>query len=220
MPEKINLYYSHDPMCSFCWAFRPVWAEILKKLAKTNPEIGITYIMGGLAPDSDEPMPEDVRRKVQAAWQYIEQNIPGARFNYDFWRLQQPRRSTYPSCRAVIATRMLDAGLEEKMILAIQQAYYLNAQNPSDEDTLVACAESIGLDRAQFTQALHSTACEQAFEQDRMLSRDLGIGGFPSLVITRGNSRFNIPVDYNSAETVLDKLYESIALLRPLPSTP
>ncbi len=213
MPEKINLFYSHDPMCSFCWAFRPVWAEVQKSLAKRNPEIEIINIMGGLAPDSDEPMPEDVKRKVQAAWQYIEQNIPGTQFNYDFWRLQQPRRSTYPSCRAVITARMLDAGLEGKMILAIQQAYYLNAQNPSDEDTLLACAESIGLDGAQFTGALHSAACEQAFEQDRMLSRNLGVGGFPSLVITRGNSRFNIPVDYTNAETVLDKLYEAITLL-------
>lgn len=213
MPEKITLFYSHDPMCSFCWAFRPVWAEIQKSLAKRNPEIEIINIMGGLAPDSDEPMPEDVKRKVQAAWQYIEQNIPGTQFNYDFWHLQQPRRSTYPSCRAVVAARMLDAGLEGKMILAIQQAYYLNAQNPSDEDTLLACAESIGLDGAQFTRALHSAACEQAFEQDRMLSRNLGVGGFPSLVIAHGNSRFNIPVDYTNAETVLDKLYEAIALL-------
>jgi putative protein-disulfide isomerase len=108
---------------------------------------------------------------------------------------------------------MLDAGLEEKMILAIQQAYYLTAQNPSDEDTLVACAESIELDGAQFTSVLLSAACELAFEQDRMQSRNLGIGGFPSLIIARGDSRFNIPVDYTNAETVLDKLYEAIDLL-------
>lgn len=214
MPEKIKLFYSHDPMCSFCWAFRPIWVEIQKNLAKRNPEIEIINIMGGLAPDSEEPMPENVKRKVQAAWQYIEQNIPGTHFNYDFWRLQQPRRSTYPACRAVIATRMLDSGLEGKMILAIQQAYYMHAQNPSDEDTLVACAESIGLDGALFTRALHSAACEQAFEQDRIHSRNLGIGGFPSLVIARGNSQFSIPVDYNNAAKVLDKLYEAIAVLQ------
>jgi len=173
--------------------------------------------MGGLAPDSDEPMPEEVRNRVRATWQYIEQNIPGTRFNHDFWSLQNPRRSTYPACRAVIATKMLDAGLnyelEEQMILAIQQAYYMNAQNPSNEDTLISCAESIGLDGIAFTKTLRSVECNQAFEQDRALSRSLGIHSFPSLVITRGNSRFNIPVDYNSASMVLDKLFEAISLL-------
>ncbi len=225
MPDKTRLYYSHDPMCSFCWAFRPVWDEIKSNLEKRTPEIEIINVMGGLAPDSDEPMPDEVRSKVRAAWQYIEQNIPGTQFNYDFWNLQKPRRSTYPACRAVIATKILDArlngginggingGLEEQMILAIQQAYYMNAQNPSNEDTLISCAETIGLDGIAFTQTLHSAECHQAFEQDRALSGSLGIGGFPGLVIARGNSRFNIPVDYNSASTVLDRLFEAISLL-------
>ena len=213
MPNLTRLYYSHDPMCSFCWAFRPVWAEIQSTLADKKPDIEIISILGGLAPDSDEPMPEEVKHRVRAAWQYIEQNIPGTQFNYDFWHLQKPRRSTYPSCRAVIAVRILDPGLEATMVMAIQHAYYKEAQNPSDENTLVACAESIGLDATQFTQTLHSQACVQIFEQDRMRSHSLGIGGFPSLVITRGNSQFAIPVDYTDATAVLNKLSEAVSLL-------
>ena len=109
MSNPTRLYYSHDPMCSFCWAFRPVWAKIQSTLADKKPDIEIISILGGLAPDSDAPMPEDVKNRVKAAWQYIEQNIPGTQFNYDFWGLQQPRRSTYPACRAVIATKLLEA---------------------------------------------------------------------------------------------------------------
>ena len=47
---------------------------------------------------------------------------------------------------------MLDEQLEDAMILAIQKAYYLQALNPSNEDTLVGCAESIGLDRFVTTE--------------------------------------------------------------------
>ena len=212
MSDQTRLYYSHDPMCSFCWAFRPVWTEIQSTLADIKPDIEIISILGGLAPDSDEPMSEEVKKRIRSAWQYIEQNIPGARFNYDFWRLQKPRRSTYPACRAVIAVRLLDSTLEAAMVLAIQHAYYMNAQNPSDENTLVACAKSIGIEAAQFTQTLHSRACAQTFEQDRMLSHSLGVSGFPSLVITRANSQFAIPVDYSNAEMILDKLNEAMAL--------
>ena len=40
----------------------------------------------------------------------------------------------------------------DAMIFAIQQAYYLNAKNPSDIDVLTECAVSIGLDADTFLQ--------------------------------------------------------------------
>jgi putative protein-disulfide isomerase len=55
-----------------------------------------------------------------------------------------PRRSTYAACRAVIAARRQNPGYEEKMILAIQQAYYLEARNPADSHTLIELASEIG----------------------------------------------------------------------------
>lgn len=213
MNEKTALYYGHDPMCSFCWAFHPAWSQIKTELANQFPHIELVYTMGGLAPDSDQPMPEDLRQKLIATWRYIQQHIPGTRFNYDFWTSQQARRSTYPSCRAVMAIKILKPDLEDQMILTIQHAYYLNAQNPSNEDTLVKCAESIGLDATQFTETIRSQECDQAFAVDRELSAELGISSFPTLVLSRGNNRFRIPIDYNSASNVLDKLAEAQALL-------
>ena len=213
MTESIRLYYSHDPMCSFCWGFRPEWKKLRGLLRDQYPNIELVYIMGGLAPDSDEPMPMAMQDKLQATWHYIEERIPGTHFNFDFWRLQQPRRSTYPACRAVMAAKMLEQELEEPMILAIQKAYYLEALNPSNEDTLINCAESIGLDPHRFREVLRSEACDQAFTNDRHLSRSLGISSFPSLVIAAGQRRFNIPVNYNNARGMLLQIEEVIPLL-------
>ncbi len=219
MPKTIRLYYGHDPMCSFCWGFRPEWKKLQTLLRERYPDLELVYIMGGLAPDSDEPMPADMQDKLQATWKYIEERIPGTRFNFDFWRLQQARRSTYPACRAVMAAKMLNAELEATMILAIQKAYYLQALNPSNEDTLVGCAESIGLDPSRFTEVLRSEACEQAFAGDRELSHNLGISSFPSLVLTHDHDRFNIPVNYNNAKAMLKQIEEVLPLLRGKLST-
>lgn len=213
MSENITLYYAHDPMCSFCWAFRPTWTRVKHELAKTNPEIRIHYLLGGLAPDSDEPMPEDVKATVRNAWHYIETHIPGTHFNHDFWTTQQPRRSTYPSCRAVCAAKIMNPELEDDMILAIQQAYYLNAQNPSDHDTLIQCAESIGLDRTIFSDTLLSETCEQAFKEEMQFTRSIGINGFPGIVLAKGNSRFSVPIEYNRVDTLLNSLRQIAALL-------
>jgi len=213
MSEPLTLYYAHDPMCSFCWAFRPVWTDVQSRLKASLPEIQIRYLLGGLAPDSNDAMPGEVQTKVRAAWRYIETNIPGTRFNHDFWETQQPRRSTYPSCRAVYAVKMRVPSLEDAMIQAIQQAYYLNAKNPSNADTLIECATSIGLDAGTFVSSFENPQCESGFRGEMAFSRSIGISSFPSIVLTRGKSRFNVPIEYNDADLLLESLRQTAALL-------
>ena len=149
------LYYVHDPMCSWCWAFRPVWSALTRDLpAGIRPQ----RLLGGLAPDTREPMPQQMRDKISAIWQQIQQMLPATEFNHDFWQRCTPRRSTYPACRAVISARNQGAGFEEPMILAIQRAYYLEARNPSEEETLAELAEAIGLDGDEFVRDLNAAA--------------------------------------------------------------
>ncbi|GAM76629.1 thioredoxin [Vibrio ishigakensis] len=52
-----------------------------------------------LAPDSDEPMPMEMRAAIESYWERIS-GLLGTEFNHDFWRNNTPRRSTYPACRA------------------------------------------------------------------------------------------------------------------------
>ena len=85
------LYYVHDPMCSWCWGFRPTWTEIKANLPEA---VEIKYLLGGLAPDSDEPMPESMQSDIAGYWKIIQQRIPGTQFNFDFWDKCEPRRST------------------------------------------------------------------------------------------------------------------------------
>ena len=126
-----KLIYVHDPMCSWCWGYKPTWQKLESALANILP---IEYRIGGLAADSDQPMSADMQLQLQAIWQKISSQL-GTEFNFDFWRDCQPRRSTYPSCRAALIARSFNK--EPQMIAAIQQAYYLQAQNPSDEAVLI-----------------------------------------------------------------------------------
>ena len=108
----MKLYYVHDPMCSWCWAFRPVLLELKAKLPDT---IEFIRLLGGLAADSDDPMPEETRHYVMDNWKRIQQQLPDTEFNYDFWTTCTPRRSTYPACRAVIAARKQGKEYDEIM---------------------------------------------------------------------------------------------------------
>ncbi len=204
-----TLYYVHDPMCSWCWGFSNVWQAIRAKLPNN---INVQLIVGGLAPDSNVPMPKPMQNTLQQTWQHIEQVIPGTEFNHQFWSLNTPRRSTYPSCRAVIAAKAQSADFETPMIKAIQQAYYLEAKNPSDDSTLIELASKIGCDADHFTQALNSEDTQHILMSQIQFARMLGAQGFPSLIVeTDAGQRLPIAFDYNDACVALNNLKHSLA---------
>ena len=190
---EATLYYFHDPMCSWCWGFSPAW----KKLCDTvTDEVSVEMVLGGLSPDSNEPMPEQMQQYLQQTWRTIEAKIPGARFNHDFWTHCSPRRSTYPSCRSVIAARLQGREFESKMVSAIQHGYYLEAKNPSDEETLAGFGETIGLDVGQFLQDLNSPHTHQTLTEEMAFSRSLGVQGFPSLALVKQERVHPVNVDF------------------------
>ena len=189
-------------MCSWCWGFRPVWQQLKTQFTDT---LDIVYVVGGLAPDSDQPMPIAMQNNLSNTWQHIQQHIPGIEFNYEFWNPtsnSMPRRSTYPSCRAVLAAKVQDVDIEDAMILGIQQAYYLKSQNPSNIDVLVEIAHSIGLNAEKFKQDITSPAVELLLKEQLQLARQLSSQGFPSIVISKDNKLFGIPLDYNKSVTM------------------
>ena len=200
---QLRLYYFHEPMCSWCWAFRPLWKDIVAGLPD---HVGSQRVLGGLAPDSAQPMPTDMQVKLKSIWQKIQQTVPGTPFNFEFWEKCAPRRSTYAACRAVIAARKQDPAFEENMILAIQQAYYLQARNPADRSTLIELAHEIGLDRALFSVDLESPAVQEALLNEIEMTRRLNIKGFPTLLLEKTAVFITIQQEYYDVEAVLHQV--------------
>lgn len=198
-----TLYYLHDPMCSWCYAFAPVWQQLKAALPA---DVTVVRLLGGLAPDSDDPMAESMQEHLQQTWRRIEQSVPGTSFNHDFWHRGLPRRSTYPACRAVIAARAQGAQYDEAMTAAIQRAYYREARNPSDSDTLIALAAELGLDVAAFSVALSSAETEAILQHEIAQTRQLGVDSFPSLVLAVGKSHWPVAIDYRDSEPMRDTI--------------
>ena len=90
------LYYAHDPMCSWCWAFRPVWLALLAQLPEGTR---VQRLLGGLAPDTDEPMPD----------QSLQHRLLGVSPILALWRQtgRQPRAGT-------VALRAIKSGYEQR----------------------------------------------------------------------------------------------------------
>ncbi len=202
------LYYFHDPMCSWCYAFQPVWAEIKSGLPD---EVIVKGVVGGLAPDDDKPMPQSMQDYIQQCWQHIQEVVPGIEFNFDYWEKCEPRRSTYPACRAVIAATKQASEYEETMIHAIQKAYYQEAKNPSDLQTHIRIATELGLDVPAFEDDIISEHTNRELNRQVLFTKQSGVSGFPCLTLSIEDAFMHVPHDYNNAQIALDTIHELLA---------
>lgn len=194
MRDDAILYYIYDPMCSWCWGFRPVWEEVRAEL---SGQLRIVYVLGGLAPETEAPMPPAMREQLQETWQRIHVmcDVP---FNFEFWSRNTPRRSTYPACKACLVAR--EYGHELAMYHRIQHFYYLEAGNPSLYENLSTLAAELGMPASAFDQRIHSAAIEEAFRQERMFAEQLGAQGYPSLVLAVGDAYRFIEHSYTDVQ--------------------
>ena len=201
IPNDSVLYYVADPMCSWCWGFREARDEVFNAIGE---EVKIEFVMGGLARDTDEPMPEETKSYIKEAWRQVNART-GAVFNGDFWENCQPRRATYPACRAVIAAA--DKGAE--MFDRIQQAYYLEARNPSDVEVLCSLAAELGLDEEEFHAKLISAEIEAELQAGFNTRRRIGAYSFPSLVLESNGKVQFLCNGYSTAQEILHKWNET-----------
>ena len=149
-------------------------------------------------------MDEATKRFVQNAWQAVESQT-GAPFDHRFWEVCEPKRSTWPACRAVLAAG--DRGRE--MFTAIQLAYYTEARDPSDRATLVDIGEELGFDRMDFHNAIDAPETHASLQADFALREELGVSGFPSLAVERNGDKSAVVRGWSTSEDVrmiLDRL--------------
>jgi len=195
-----TLYHVHDPMCSWCYAFKPTLDELRRNLKE---KIKLVHVVGGLAKHSNEDMPLEQQKMISNIWHEIEEKV-GTKFNHDFWKNCKPRRSTYLSCQATILARYENK--EDEMIEAIQEAYYLKAMNTSDSSTLVQLAKEIGMDEVKFEKDLHSEKIEKDLMNELNLRRSIHVKSFPSLVLKYKKETYPINIKFGDHKEMLEQI--------------
>jgi len=198
-----KLYYFHDPMCSWCYAFSAVLNAIETKLPDS---IELIKVVTGLAPDSMTPMTTELQKTIQAHWKKIEQSVPNVSFNYDFWHKNTAIRSTYPACRAVLAAKNQSDDFENEMISQIQHAYYKNAENPALIEVLIKCAQRCDIDIPYFINDLMGQEIENELQKQIEFTRQLSVFSYPSLRLESNNTITPINIDYIDAESVTKQI--------------
>lgn len=190
-----TLYYFGDPMCSWCWGFRPV----LEQVDSEYPELKRVTVMGGLRGGEEIPMSDDLAAMIRNAWFRIEQST-GQDFNHDLWKLHRPLATTWPACRAVLAARLLDPQSEWPFMVGMFGAYFKRALDPSRRETHLTVAEELGFDREVFAGMLESDQVERTLQTDLRTTQRFGVTGFPSVVLAIEGNNYLISPGYQTVE--------------------
>ena len=96
------------------------------------------------------------------------------------------------------------------MTLAIQKAYYLNARNPSDYETLIELAEEIGADKNKFSEDVISSETDRILKEEIQQCKKLDLNSLPSLLFINKEKEIRIQSDYLNANTMLNRIESSI----------
>ena len=65
-----HLIYFSDPMCSWCYGFSPVIADIRRTFGRALP---IRLVMGGLRPGTETPMTDAAKAEVRTHWAHVQE---------------------------------------------------------------------------------------------------------------------------------------------------
>jgi putative protein-disulfide isomerase len=198
-----QLVYFADPMCSWCWGFKP---SLMAVLAKYGQDLPLRMIMGGLRPGTTKVMDDAQKATIRDHWKHVKE-ASGQPFDFDFFKREGFVYDTEPACRAVVAGGHVAPEYVLDLLILIQQAFYQEGRDVTDTGVLVELAEAAGMERNAFLEAFDSEAVKQETLQGFALTQKIGIQGFPTLLIGDDEHGYDlITAGFQQPKAIVERL--------------
>ncbi len=192
-----TIYYIGDPLCSWCYGFAP---QISKVKEHYQGDLEFKIIMGGLRPNNTETM-KDLGDFLKHHWEQVEERS-GQPFNYKLLEDHSFVYDTEPPARAVWVVRQLKPEVEFAFFKDVQLLFYSENRNTNQLDNYQKLIEKYNIDWNQFKELFHSEVAINGVKQDFQFSSQLGVRGFPSVLLKRKYQWFLVSNGYTDASNI------------------
>lgn len=176
--DKVLLYFA-DPMCSWCWGFAPVFDKIKSTY---GDHLKIALILGGLRPGTRDAMTSNAREEILHHWREV-QKLTGQNFQFNGALPDGFVYDTEKPSRAVVVVGELNPEMVLPYFKAVQEAFYREQQDVTRLEVLAALAAPFDIDTDTFNTMYDSQAIKDKTQAHFARTRQLGIRGFPTLVL-------------------------------------
>lgn len=180
--KKVDLYYVTDPICSHCWALEPV---LRKFEAQYGQYFNMHTLMGGLLEnwngfaDTANGIngPADVAEHWREVGEHSRMPIDGTLW-YD-----NPIESSYIPSRVFKVIHKQSPELANIFLRRSREALFAFNKNIAQDDMLIGFVDSIGLNGEEIVKQSKLPEAETSLQEDFQLVRQLGVRGFPTIVM-------------------------------------
>ncbi|UXX78379.1 DsbA family protein [Reichenbachiella carrageenanivorans] len=188
-----RLIYIGDPMCSWCWG---ITNHLDKLKDEFEDRLDFELILGGLRPGGGDEWTEEFRNMLRTHWEHVE-TASGQPFDFRFFDRAEFDYDTEPSARAVRVVRDLDASKEWQFYKRLQKAFYAENKDVHDLATYEALCGGLGLNYTAFEALFLSPGYKQLVNQDFAKSQQMGVRGFPAVVLKKGEAYHAVSLGYS-----------------------
>ena len=162
----VGVRYYTDPACPASWAVEPALRRLMLEFGS---DLSITYVMGGLARQFDDPA------SMIVPWLDMSERS-GMPVDPRLWS-EAPPSSSYPACMAVKAAQEQGSEAAGRYLRMLREGLMCFRRKLDTPEALVAEARSAGLDMERFRASLASNAIVEALgadlEETRAVDMDL-----------------------------------------------
>jgi putative protein-disulfide isomerase len=197
MNENKELIYVGDPMCSWCFGFSSIKKQLQEQCRDRS---GVRLVVGGLHAYTEDTWQPSYRKFLRDHWTEIGSRS-GQKFSFDILERTDFIYDTEPACRAAVAARTMEGELRGlDFFSAIQKAFYTDNRDVTQAEVLIDLANTAGLEKERFAELLGSEEMKIATARDFQFARELGVTGFPTVVLRDGEGYSYLTVGYQEFE--------------------
>lgn len=205
--SKPELIYVGDPMCSWCYGFAP---EITKLKEAYSNKVKFTIVMGGLRPGTTEVMDSSMKVFLKEHWVEIghRTNQP---FKFDILNSSDFVYDTEPPARAVVVVRKLKPEIAFDFFKEVQHLFYEHNKNTNDIANYLGLLTKFGIDKDEFIKQYNSEEIKNDTRNDFIQSRELGVNGFPAVLLKINEKAETLTYGYTTFEKMDKRLRKIIS---------
>lgn len=180
--KKVDLYYVTDPICSHCWALEPV---LRKFEAQYGQYVNMHTLMGGLLEnwngfaDTANGIngPADVAEHWREVGEHSRMPIDGT-----LWH-NNPIESSFIPSRVFKMIHKQSPEIANTFLRRAREALFAFNQNIAQDDILIDLVNKVGLSGVEIVKQSKLPEAETSLQEDFQLVRQLGVRGFPTIVM-------------------------------------
>lgn len=207
--SRPTILYVHDPLCGWCYGFAPVIHELRQQYRE---RLDFALLCGGMITGSRVGPARTMADYIRSATPRLV-DMTGAQitdaFLHDYLSSDAISDSEPPSRAIAAAGQIGGDALIWDYAYALQQRLFVQGMDLRVTDTYRDLARQFDLDSELFLETMRSEAVREQTQQEFSASRQLGIQGFPALVLLQGEQAIQFASGYQPAyalRTVLDRI--------------